>query len=160
MDCHVALVSDWTRGSLHPLSDQDVNCLSCHDFTGALEPAVGHGPTENCYRCHPEVSGPFVWNHDATSSFAVNGEGCEACHSAHGSALDRMLTQQGDALCTQCHAVPPLHRVNHGGLGTRFLCVECHSEVHGSDDNKHFLDLNLGTKIGGTPPSCYCHGVD
>jgi len=157
--CHVSIGNEFRKRSNHPLSDQAVTCMSCHDFTGRNEANLGHGSNANCYQCHPEQSGPYLYEHQATSSFSTEGEGCTACHLPHGSPNERLLARTGDLLCLQCHGTPPLHRVNHDGIGIQFLCVECHSEVHGSYTHRRMLDQQLGTRIGGEHGSCYCHGV-
>jgi DmsE family decaheme c-type cytochrome len=158
--CHVGLAAGFRRRSTHPVAEANVTCLSCHDFTGGKEPTFGHGPSANCYQCHPEQSGPYVFEHEATSSFSPEGDGCTACHSPHGSANDRLLTEPGSLLCQQCHGTPPLHQTFHGGLGSQYPCMDCHTDIHGSNDNINLLDANLGSRISGGPPSCYCHGVD
>lgn len=159
--CHVAAVNDFQRRSNHPLTDGNVSCISCHDFTASSgDPNVGHGPKANCTSCHPEFSGPYLYEHNAGSSFAVEGDGCVACHAPHGSPNDRLLTQTGDNLCRQCHGIPAGHVTTHGGVGQQYDCLECHSEIHGSYDNRSLLDPYLGSKIGSGPGSCWCHNVD
>ena len=158
--CHAALVTQFGRTSTHPVNEGQVTCLSCHDFTGKRQPNFGAGSQENCLSCHTAQAGPFPWPHEAASSYYPQGGGCVACHSPHGSANDRLLTRSGDGLCTQCHGVPALHRTQHDGIGSQFACIECHSDIHGSDNNQALLDANLGSKIGGTPASCYCHGAN
>ena len=158
-NCHVAVVNQFRQRSNHPLTDQAVTCLSCHSFVGSGELGFGHGAGATCATCHAEQSGPFRFEHEATSSFSTQGESCTSCHRPHGSPNDRLLVQPAEQLCLQCHGVPPLHRVRHDGIGTRYACLECHSDVHGSYDNSAFLDPLLGTKLSDNPRSCYCHGV-
>ena len=158
--CHQALSSQFGRRSTHPVNEGQVTCLSCHDFTGKKQPALGAGPQETCINCHTAQAGPFPWPHEAASSYYPGGQGCIACHSPHGSANDRLLVRTGDGLCTQCHGVPALHQTQHGGIGSQFACIECHSDVHGSDHNQGLLDPDMGAKIAGTPASCYCHGAN
>lgn len=158
--CHVAVDASFGRRSAHPLVDGAIDCLSCHSFSGASEPQYGHGASANCYSCHPEQSGPYIHTHPATLSFAVEGGGCTECHQPHGSPNERLLNQPGQTLCLQCHGVPPGHRIKHSGLGTKWACVDCHSEIHGSNDNHKFLDPDLGTLLF---PDCYqsgCHIFD
>ena len=155
--CHVGVKEAFARRSNHPLSDGAVTCVSCHAFTGAGQAGIGHGGTANCYACHPEQSGPYLHEHPVTMSFAVEGSGCTECHDPHGSGNERLLVQKGSTLCLECHGIPPLHQTQHSGLGTKLQCVECHSEVHGSNHNAKFLDPDLGTKLF---PNCYqagCH---
>jgi hypothetical protein len=52
-----------------------------------------------------------------------------------------------------------LHRVTHDGIGDKYGCIDCHSEIHGSNHNSHLLDPQLGSKIGIGPDGCYCHNV-
>ena len=157
--CHVSVVNEFRRRSNHPLTDQAITCMSCHDFTGRNDADFGHGSNANCYRCHPEQSGPYLFEHEATSSFSTQGDGCTSCHLPHGSPNERLLARSGDHICLQCHGMPPLHRIKHDGIGSKFFCVDCHSDVHGSYANRSILDQQLGIKIGGEPRSCYCHGV-
>lgn len=156
-ECHIGVKEMFARRSNHPLSDGAVTCVSCHSFTGTTEPTIGHGASANCYSCHPEQSGPFIYEHPVTISFAVEGEGCTECHDPHGSGNERLLAQKGSAQCLECHGIPPLHRTMHSGLGSKLECVECHTEIHGSNDNAKFLDPDLGSKLF---PNCYqsgCH---
>lgn len=158
--CHVAVKAAFAGRSRHPVADGVVDCLSCHSFAGTGEPQFGHGASANCYSCHPEQSGPFIHAHPATISFAVEGGGCIECHQPHGSPNDRLLNQPGSTLCLQCHGVPPGHRTTHSGLGTKWACLDCHSEIHGSNDNNKFLDPDLGAILF---PDCYqsgCHIFD
>lgn len=159
-NCHVAVVNQFRRRSNHPLTDQAVTCLSCHNAAGSNDVTLGHGSDANCSRCHPEHSGPYLYEHEAVSSFATDGDGCIGCHQPHGSANERLLSQPGDGLCRQCHGVPPMHTISHSGLGTQFACIECHTQIHGSYDNRVFLDPQMDIKIGVQPGSCYCHELD
>ncbi|MFH1372868.1 MAG: cytochrome c3 family protein [bacterium] len=158
--CHVSVVNQFRRRSNHPLTDQAVTCMNCHDFTGRNHAIIGHGGSSNCTACHPEQSGPFMFEHRATTSFSTEGDGCTACHQPHGSPNERLLTQNGSRLCMQCHGVPPQHRTKHGGIGSQFACIECHSDIHGSHISRTLLDPQLGARIGGAAKSCFCHNID
>ncbi|MCP4634608.1 MAG: hypothetical protein GY855_16895 [candidate division Zixibacteria bacterium] len=158
--CHVSIVNEFRKESNHPLTDQALTCMSCHDFTGRNEMDFGHGGNANCYRCHPEQSGPYLYEHEAVSSFSTQGEGCTECHQSHGSPNERLLNQPDNRLCLQCHGIPPLHLVWHNGVGSQHECVDCHSDFHGSYSNRAFLDPLLGIKLGGASGSCYCHNVN
>ena len=158
--CHVGVKNEFRRVSNHPLNDGNVSCISCHDFTGTNEPDFGHGQTGNCYSCHPEQSGPYLFEHGAASSFAPDGGGCISCHAPHGSPNERLLVRTDNSLCQQCHGVPAGHRTVHDAIGQQYTCMECHSDVHGSYDNRSLLDPNLGSKIGAGPGSCWCHNVE
>ena len=158
--CHVAVVGQFRSRSNHPLTDEAVTCLSCHNVAGSNDVSLGHGSDANCAACHPEHSGPYLYEHEATSSFATDGDGCIGCHQPHGSANERLLSQPGNGLCRQCHGVPPKHTTTHSGLATQFDCIDCHTQVHGSYDNRVFLDPQMDIKIGDQPGSCYCHELN
>ena len=155
--CHAAAVNEFRKRSNHPVATGNMSCLSCHSFRQDAEPQFGHGGDAQCYSCHPEQSGPFLFEHEATSSFSPEGSGCTSCHRPHGSSNDRLLTQTDDKLCRQCHAQPPGHLTAHSGEFAGLNCMDCHSEVHGSYDNLFLLDPQLGSKLRGDGQSCFCH---
>lgn len=156
--CHVAITHQFQQRSNHPLVEGTVSCVSCHDFLGKAEPSLGHGPSANCYTCHPDQSGPFLFEHEATSSFTTEGSaGCVSCHAPHGSANDRLLIQTDANLCKQCHGMPGGHLTAHDGQFGQVACVDCHSDIHGSYDNLFLLDPQLGTKFGRDADGCFCH---
>jgi DmsE family decaheme c-type cytochrome len=156
--CHVAVTHQFRQRSNHPLVEGTVSCVSCHDFRGNAEPSLGHGPSANCYACHADQSGPFLFEHEATSSFSAEGSaGCVSCHNPHGSPNDRLLTQTDANLCKQCHGLPAGHLTAHEGQFGQVNCVDCHSDIHGSYDNLFLLDPQLGTKFGRDADGCFCH---
>lgn len=151
---------EFNRRSNHPVTDGVISCEDCHSPNLKNEAQYGHGISANCYRCHPDKSGPFVYEHEVTISSAVEGDGCVGCHEEHGSVNDRRLLSPNGNMCRNCHTTPPLHRTKHGGLGAKLDCVECHSAVHGSNHNSKLLDPDLGMKLF---PDCYqsgCHIIN
>lgn len=155
--CHKSVAADFKLRSSHPFGTGNVRCTDCHDLSGLREQTNVTGSDWGCQNCHPEKSGPFVYEHPVVYSHLVEGEGCTECHKPHGSPNDRLLTQAGNAVCSQCHGTPVGHRTQHSGLGAKMSCVDCHSEIHGSFDNRLFLDPDLGTRFF---PDCYqsgCH---
>ena len=155
--CHGAVTNDFLANSHHPVTEGAVSCISCHDFTGKSEPNFAHGQTATCYGCHPQQSGPYLFEHDAASSFSPEGEGCTACHSGHASTNEKLLKQPNDKICLQCHGEPAGHKTAHNGELTGLACMDCHSQVHGSYDNLYLLDPQLGSKVSGGPDGCFCH---
>lgn len=158
-NCHKGVSLQFQKRSNHPVGDGVVSCTSCHSFTGATEPDFGHGSGANCYSCHPEQSGPHIYEHPVTVSFGVEGEGCTSCHFGHGGPNERLLKAPDKNLCQSCHGTPPLHRSKHSGLGAKLDCLDCHSQTHGSNDNRLMLDPDLGSKMF---PNCYqsgCHSL-
>ncbi len=73
---------------------------------------------------------------------AVSEEDCAACHRPHGSQHDKLLTQDGNGLCLQCHVDAHLNATDgweigeqsHAGLLlSEGRCYDCHTHVHGSN---------------------------
>ncbi|MEP0829094.1 MAG: hypothetical protein HRF51_11280 [bacterium] len=155
--CHPAVKAEFSRRSAHPLRSGNIDCTNCHSLSGIKDPLMAVGLDWKCQNCHSEKSGPFLFEHGAINKHLIDGGGCVECHEPHGSANDRLLVQAGNGNCLKCHDIPPAHRTMHNGLGNRLECVFCHTDIHGSYDNKKFLDPNLGVKLF---PDCYqsgCH---
>jgi DmsE family decaheme c-type cytochrome len=110
-----------------------ITCSNCHNSHGSATEAMlrENSVNDNCYKCHAEKRGPFLWEHNPVR------ENCLNCHEAHGSTKQALLKVQGPKLCAECHGF------NHGAtnpLGptnSRFVfnkgCSNCHSKVHGSN---------------------------
>ena len=145
-DCHKDIRSETFRASSHPIRENKVICSDCHNPHGSAGPSSlkQFSVNENCYACHAEKRGPFLWEHAPVS------EDCTLCHRVHGSNHQALLNKQGPQLCQQCHADI---RTQGGGRHVRnFLdyddsaagagrarfkvgmnCANCHSKVHGSN---------------------------
>ena len=157
--CHSATAMEFERRSAHPLDSGNIKCVDCHKLGSLQVNEFKNGFDWRCQSCHEDKAGPFLYEHPVVYNHLVNGGGCTECHEPHGSVNDRLLTQNGRTLCLQCHSVPPGHMVRHSGLGSKFACVRCHSEVHGSYSNRLLLDPDLGNKLF---PDCYqsgCHSI-
>ena len=97
---------------------------------------VGSSVAESCISCHTEMRGPVLWEH------APVRENCATCHDPHGSSNDRMLVVRMPMLCQRCH-VATRHpasiydnnaiTVNKSNRMFGRSCVNCHSNVHGSN---------------------------
>lgn len=155
--CHASVAAEFESRSAHPLVSGNIRCTDCHNIGNVSDPMFAAGHDWQCQSCHSDKAGPFIHEHPVTYSYLVNGSGCMECHQPHGSANDRLLRQPGDGLCFQCHGVPPKHLVEHDGLAADYSCAYCHSDIHGSFDNKVFLDPDIGYKF---PVNCIqsgCH---
>jgi len=160
LSCHKNVAAEFKARSAHPLESGNVSCTDCHNIDDMKDNRLAVGLDWTCQKCHTDQAGPFIHEHPVVYTHLVNGEGCTECHNPHGSPNDRLLKQPGNGVCLQCHAIPPLHRVQHSGLGTKLACVDCHTEIHGSYDNEMLLDPDLGTKLF---PDCYqsgCHSIN
>jgi DmsE family decaheme c-type cytochrome len=98
------------------------------------------GGDSACVKCHSDKQGPFIYEHAP-----VKTEGCQACHTPHGSTNPKLLTRNTvKFLCLECHSNTPGTPAEQGiGPGTpsfhnlslpRFQnCTTCHAMIHGSN---------------------------
>jgi len=138
-DCHQLQRSETQKAFAHPLLEGKMACDSCHAVHGDSVAATLARQTVNatCEQCHAEKRGPFLWEHAPVS------EDCSLCHAPHGSNHPGMLTQRAPLLCQGCHSQSghPSVAYQAGGLATgtpsKYLlgqnCMNCHSQVHGSN---------------------------
>ncbi len=157
LTCHKGVAGEFHRRSVHPLNSGNIRCIDCHKMGSIEDPMLAVGMDFRCQECHAEKSGPFLYEHKIVYHYSTQGGSCMECHQPHGSPNDRLLNQPGNGICMQCHMIPPKHRTQHDGLGTKLACVECHSEIHGSYSNKYFLDPELGTKLFPDCNQSGCH---
>jgi DmsE family decaheme c-type cytochrome len=127
------------RVSSHPLREGKIVCSDCHNPHGSIGPTNLARPTlnETCYQCHAEKRGPFLWEHSPAR------EDCGICHTPHGSNHPRLLKGRIPQLCQECHMAA--YHPSTAYTGPRPLagaadfhvvakgCLNCHSEVHGSN---------------------------
>ena len=115
-----------------PVREGKITCSDCHNPHGSATEAMlrENSVNDNCYKCHAEKRGPFLWEHNPVR------ENCLNCHDAHGSTRQAMLKVQMPKLCAECHGFD--HGTNLlGPTNSRFVfnkgCGNCHSKVHGSN---------------------------
>ncbi len=131
--CHEDVFHEFEATERHRLQEGVLLCTSCHD---PHEPQarwqLGGFKQEACAQCHRDKGGPFVFEHGS-----VQVEGCVACHTPHGSPNRHLLTYTDVAdLCFSCHAAVPSF---HARFGSSTQCTNCHSRIHGSNLDPHFL---------------------
>lgn len=114
-------------------------CTSCHSPHGSSATAslVHETVNETCTSCHAQYRGPFLWEHQPVN------EDCSNCHEPHGSVQPALLKARPPFLCQQCHeaaghpSAPNTPAGLPSGMPSPFLlaggCVNCHSQVHGSN---------------------------
>lgn len=139
LSCHEERLSDIALQFHHPVEKGTILCIDCHEIHGVDKALSIRGGDINgiCIKCHREQKGPFAWRHIALE------DGCTACHNPHGSVNDKMLVQNGNGLCLQCHyenAFPKVGEQNHRHrLNERARCFDCHSAIHGSNVSSQLL---------------------
>lgn len=138
--CHLSERAALLKPYRHPLRDGTMDCTSCHSPHGSSGPAslVADTVNDTCTSCHAEFRGPFLWEHQPVT------ENCDNCHSPHGTVQPALLKERPPFLCQQCHeaaghpSTPQTPVGLPGRLPSPFLlvggCVNCHSQVHGSND--------------------------
>ncbi len=134
--CHAEQRADFQKPFHHRVEEGLIKCSDCHNAHGASrDRQLRSTPDQDmvCLKCHSDKRGPFVFEHEP-----VKAEGCQACHTAHGSPYPRMLlTARVNTLCLQCHTgIPP---GPHPQNAFRQDCILCHMSIHGSNiDSKFF----------------------
>jgi DmsE family decaheme c-type cytochrome len=153
--CHTEQRADSYKFSHHPIREAKVVCADCHNPHGSPGPKLLKEVTvnETCYNCHAEKRGPLLWEHLPVR------ENCLNCHTPHGSNQARLLIERPSFLCQDCHAnsghqagIYSGAQLYNSGPGlpyktfpptganvTNFRafargCVNCHSQVHGSNN--------------------------
>ncbi len=135
--CHLEQQAAFLKRSRHPIAGvhagSDMTCTSCHNPHGSLTESALHQITlnDNCYECHAETRGPVLWEHQPVN------EDCSYCHNPHGSVNDALLARRAPQLCQGCHASEGhVSRVLDNTSGSFVIgqsCLNCHSQVHGSN---------------------------
>ncbi len=150
--CHKSERAKSMRTSHHPVREGKMTCASCHNPHDGARPKMlkADSVNEQCYQCHAEKRGPFLFEH------APVREDCVSCHEPHGTNHKRLLVQKLPNLCWNCHLTGSGHFGSGDNLSTergarvappgaptgfptansRFVeksCKNCHVNVHGSN---------------------------
>lgn len=138
-DCHQLQRNQMSKAFTHPVFDGKMTCSGCHSLHGdnAATELARQTLNATCEECHAEKRGPFLWEHAPVS------EDCGLCHAPHGSNHAGMLVKRAPLLCQSCHAPSGHPSIAYGTEGlagnmpSQFLlaqsCMNCHSQVHGSN---------------------------
>ncbi len=139
MNCHLKQRAEFNRTSSHPVRFGKMHCSQCHNPHGTFSDKLIKSTYVNklCYDCHAEKRGPLLWPH------APVDEDCTLCHTPHGSLHPALLKKRPPLLCQSCHSAAghPSTGYDAGGLANaspnQYLlgrsCLNCHSQVHGSN---------------------------
>jgi DmsE family decaheme c-type cytochrome len=155
--CHATVRAQFSMPSKHRVNEGFMQCSDCHNPHGSFDATwkMGQKPrmmeqalnTESpCLKCHMDKRGPNVYEHPP-----VRVEGCETCHSPHGSMNAKLLRRPVVfTLCLECHNGAstfgtrnngvPLESSQHNMLDPKFQkCTTCHVAIHGSNSDAYFL---------------------
>src|SRR3974390_2903539 len=128
--CHKDRRAQMFRSSHMPLREGKIVCSDCHNPHGSQTAGLLRADSinDNCYKCHAEKRGPFLFEHTPVR------ENCVNCHDPHGSVNEYSLKISRPRLCTECHGFG--HGTNSGPLVVQAIsraCQNCHTEVHGTN---------------------------
>nr|WP_275060713.1 DmsE family decaheme c-type cytochrome [Ferrimonas lipolytica] len=132
-NCHTRQKADMAKRSAHPMDWGGMTCSSCHNAHGSMSEAALNSTSinENCYECHAEKRGPFLFEHEPVV------EDCSACHNVHGSVNKDMLTRRAPQLCQSCHSSAhngnPAFNSGSDVMTAGKSCLNCHNQIHGSN---------------------------
>jgi len=145
--CHAQQRAESFMYSHHPIREGKVACSDCHNPHGSAGPHLVKEFTvnETCYTCHAEKRGPMLWEHQPVR------EDCTNCHTPHGSNQARLMSEPMNFLCSSCHSAASnssggafggahsilngsqFNAFNSSALANQRQCVNCHSQIHGSN---------------------------
>jgi DmsE family decaheme c-type cytochrome len=141
--CHKLQQAQIQYSSHMPIREDKITCTDCHNPHGSVtEKLIRQASVnENCYTCHAEKRGPFLFEHQPVR------ENCLNCHVPHGSNYENLLKVARPRLCNECHTT--VHSTGlTGGFGrpnTVYTlqngCGNCHSNIHGSNHPNGFFFL-------------------
>ena len=115
-----------------PLREGKMVCSDCHNPHGSLTDKLlrANSINDNCYKCHAEKRGPFLFEHIPVR------ENCLNCHDPHGSVNEFLLKVSRPRLCAECHGIGHGSFLTGGpnqiGAVSR-SCQNCHTEIHGTN---------------------------
>ena len=156
-DCHGPVRAQFNMPFKHRVNEGVMECTDCHNPHGAPAPtwrmsarprmvAQALANEQPCLKCHTELKGPFLFEHGG-----VRFDGCETCHSPHGSTNARLLRRPAVfTICLECHngggsfgrqadGITP-QSPSHNMADPRYHnCTACHLRIHGSNSDRLFL---------------------
>lgn len=144
ISCHEEVKPAFNMPFHHKVLEGTMRCSDCHNPHGGFElkqTRLATGADAACIKCHADKQGPFTYEHAP-----IKQEGCQACHTPHGSANPRLLQYSAvNQLCLTCHSVDhgvgaaepvgPAHNQNQQYRD----CTACHVKIHGSRSSPVFF---------------------
>jgi DmsE family decaheme c-type cytochrome len=155
--CHSNVRAQFAMPFKHRVNEGFMQCTDCHNPHGSSAPTwrmadrphnteQAQANEEPCLKCHIDKRGPFVFEHAS-----VRVDGCETCHSPHGSTNARLLKRPVlFTLCLNCHngagnfgpnnTGEPRPDALHNMADPRYQnCTACHVRIHGSNADSFFF---------------------
>ncbi len=144
ISCHVETKHQFNKPFRHKVLEGAMKCSDCHNAHGGFElkqARLATGADGACMKCHADKQGPFTYEHAP-----VKTEGCQSCHTPHGSSNPRLLRTSSVAqLCLECHtqdhgvgALEPVGPAHN--LAAQYRdCTACHMKIHGSHSSPVFM---------------------
>lgn len=142
--CHQDQKASFARPFHHKVPEGGMKCSDCHNQHGgfmAKQLRSAFGGDNACLKCHTDKAGPFAYEHAP-----VKVEGCQACHTPHGSTNPKLLKRnEVRFLCLECHSNTPGLQEEGSGIGPPTPsfhnlaqpriqnCTTCHLTIHGSN---------------------------
>ena len=155
--CHPSARAQFSMPFKHRVNEGFMQCTDCHNPHGTfaatwrtggrprlVDQALGN--EEPCLKCHIDKRGPFTFEHPP-----VRVEGCEFCHSPHGSMNARLLRRPAVfSVCLECHNGAgafgrqgdgiKIQSSSHNMFDRRYQnCTTCHVRIHGSNSESLFF---------------------
>lgn len=125
-------------------------CTSCHDPHGGRTRSMIRGNTvrDACNSCHTDVASKKHVHGPAAAG------ACDSCHTSHTSKFDNLLTNEGNALCFDCHTdmQRQLNTVKFKHEAVEGNCLDCH--------DSHSSDFVMQTKLSPADLCLSCHEDD
>jgi len=148
--CHADQKASFAKPFHHKVPEGGMKCSDCHNQHGSFTSKSlrnSAGGDSACVKCHADKQGPFIYEHAP-----VKVEGCQSCHTPHGSTNPKLLTRNiVKFLCLECHSntpgipdtdgtgvgpgTPSFHDINNPRYAN---CTVCHFEIHGSNKDPFF----------------------
>ena len=127
--CHKDRRAQMFRSSHMPLREGKIVCSDCHNPHGSATEAMLRQDSinDNCYKCHAEKRGPFLFEH------APVRENCLNCHDPHGSINEHSLKMSVPRLCYECHTIGHTQAGPNSQFTMGRACLNCHTNIHGSN---------------------------
>lgn len=142
--CHQDQKASFARPFHHKVPEGAIKCSDCHNQHGGFQAKQLRswaGGDSSCLKCHTDKAGPFAFEHAP-----LKVEGCQACHTPHGSTNAKLLKRNDVRfLCLECHSntqglasegvgIGPTTPTFHDITTPRYQnCTNCHFTIHGSN---------------------------